>query len=77
MARQAVGEMGKQLVYVNNLPPKNEENKDEEKKKEESSEQKTVEQFIEENAGLIEGLALFNLDKDRPIIPLKILFKEL
>jgi hypothetical protein len=57
---------------------KDEEDKDDgEKKTKPIVKPLTVDEFILHYGEVIEGIAYDNLDKDRPVVPLKILFTEL
>lgn len=70
-------EAGKQMIFVNDLEKseikKSMKDGKLDDKNADSSKPKTVKEFMEEYNGIIESIALFNLNKDRPIVPLKII----
>jgi hypothetical protein len=53
------------------------EDKDKDENKDGAPKPKTVKEFMKEYNGIFESISLFNLNKERPIVPLKVLITEL
>ena len=87
MNKLSTDEAGKELLYYNDLEKYKSADGDkkdgEDKKDDQGSKQegamkpKTVKEFMKEYNGIFESISLFNLNKERPIVPLKILITEL
>jgi hypothetical protein len=77
-------EAGNQLVYQNDIEQFNashDKESDAGSKKSKTVDKdmkpKTVKEFMTEYNSIFESVSLFNLNKERPIVPLKILITEL